>query len=90
MAAIGASPVQSPAPALSPVHSLPASLTPLGSPQGSPGLSKSFKRSASVSSPGAPVLQQGAVQPFHGYLARKSSVLKRWKRETFAVLPGKY
>ena len=35
------------------------------------------------------ILQPGYIQGCHGYLERKSSILKRWKKRWITVEPGK-
>ncbi len=36
-----------------------------------------------------PSLQEGCIQPCQGYLRRRSSILRRWKKEWLDVVPGK-
>ena len=33
-------------------------------------------------------LLEGSVQNCHGYLERKSRILKRWKKRWFVITPG--
>ena len=34
-------------------------------------------------------LQEGYIQVCHGYLERKSSILKRWKKRWVSIEPGR-
>ena len=47
--------------------------------------------SLSVAGPqqGTLTLREGPVQQHAGYLKRRTSVLKRWKKEVFEIVPGK-
>ena len=69
---------------LSRMMSLPASFSP---PISNPPVSRSLSLLRSPSLPAGPgAIQQG----YKGYLARQSSVLKKWKnKKVFAVVPGK-
>lgn len=35
-----------------------------------------------------PSLKEGYIQPCQGYLRRRSSILRRWKKEWLDVVPG--
>ena len=37
-----------------------------------------------------PLLQQGFIQNHEGYLRRKSTILKRWKKEWLKIQPGEH
>ena len=38
----------------------------------------------------APILQEGYIQVCQGYLKRRTTILKRWKKQWFGVAPGEF
>ena len=52
-----------------------------------PGISSPTSPQSPI--PHATVVQEGQIHYYEGYIARRSSVLKRWKkRKPYAVVPG--